>query len=146
MKYRSYIVVAFASALLVTLLHLYGCNPQSTKPLNQPKVTTNQPLEQEKVSTQKANANVKIYNFKFEPTTLKINVGETVKFANSDEEPHTVTATDGSFDSKALDTEEAWTHTFTKPGAFPYICAIHPFMKGTVTVTSAGGNERKNET
>ncbi|WP_143598166.1 cupredoxin domain-containing protein [Tolypothrix sp. NIES-4075] len=143
MKYRSYILVAVVSAVLVTLLHLYGCNPQSTQPLNQPKVTTNQPLEQEKGSTQKANATVKIHNFKFEPTTLKINVGESIKFANSDEEPHTVTATDGSFDSKALDTEEAWTHTFTKPGAFPYICAIHPFMKGTVTVTSTKG---KNET
>ncbi len=103
-------------------------------------LTANKPLELAQVSAQ-PNATVKIHNFKFTPAILKIGVGETVKFINEDEEPHTVTAQDGAFDSKAMDTDQSWTHTFTKNGTFAYICAIHPFMKGTVTVISTGGKK-----
>ncbi len=142
MKYRSSMLAVIA-AVLAIVLHFYGCTPQSTQPQNQPNVTVVPPLEQQKNSGQQANSTVKIHNFKFEPANLKIHVGETIKFINSDEEPHTVTAQDGSFDSKAIDKDEAWTYTFTKTGKNPYICAIHPFMKGTVTVTPKGG---KNET
>jgi plastocyanin len=62
-------------------------------------------------------------------------VGKTVQFINLDEEPHTATATEGAFDSKALDTNQTWNYTATKPGTYPYICSVHPFMKGTLTVT-----------
>ncbi|MBR8836748.1 MAG: cupredoxin family copper-binding protein [Stigonema ocellatum SAG 48.90 = DSM 106950] len=142
MKFRSKMLAGIA-AVLAIVLHFYGCTPQSTQPQNQPNVTVVQPLETKKISEQQANSTLKIHNFKFDPAILKIHVGETVKFINGDEEPHTVTAQDGSFDSKALDKDEAWTYTFTKTGKIPYICAIHPFMKGTVTVTPKGG---KNET
>lgn len=81
---------------------------------------------------------VKIVNFKYEPANLKVAAGETIQFINQDEEPHTVSAKDGSFDSKALDTEQTWTHTFTQTGTFPYFCAVHPYMKATVTVTPKG--------
>ena len=83
---------------------------------------------------QKANKTVKIVNFKYQPASLTVRVGETVKFVNQDDEPHTATAKDVSFNSKALDTNESWTYKFTKPGTFPYFCSIHPFMKGTITV------------
>jgi plastocyanin len=100
----------------------------------------NKSLVSPKVSAQ-PKATVKIHNFKFTPAILKIGVGETVEFVNEDEEPHTVTAQDGTFDSKAMDTDQSWTHTFTKNGTFAYICAIHPFMKGTVTVIPTGGKK-----
>jgi len=136
MKYISYFLIAISSALLVILLSLSSCSP------NHPSATpttTNQQVEQSKVSVQNANANanatVKILNFKYVPETLKIGSGETVQFVNQDEEPHTVTARDGAFDSKALDTQQAWTHTFNQAGTFPYLCSIHPYMKGTITVT-----------
>ena len=29
--------------------------------------------------------------------------------------------------------------TFSKAGTYPYYCVIHPQMKGTITVTDAGG-------
>jgi plastocyanin len=102
----------------------------------------NKPLDTPKVSAQ-PKATVKIHNFKFTPAVLKIGVGETVKFINEDEEPHTVTAQDGAFDSKAMDTDQSWTHTFTQNGTFAYICAIHPFMKGTVTVISTSSTGGK---
>jgi plastocyanin len=82
-----------------------------------------------------ADATIKIHNFKFEPADLSIPIGKTVQFINVDEEPHTATSTDGTFNSKALDSNETWNYTATKPGTYPYICSIHPFMKGTLTVT-----------
>lgn len=131
MKYISYFVMAIASALLVILLSLSSCSPNS-----QSATSTNQHTELSKISTQTQNSNttVKILNFKYMPDNLKIGTGETVQFVNQDEEPHTVTASDHSFDSKALDTQQTWTHTFTKSGSFPYLCSIHPYMKGTITV------------
>ncbi len=131
MKYISYFLIAIASALLVVLLSLSSCSPN-----HQSATPTNQQTEPSKVSVQNSNATVKILNFKYVPETLKIGTGETVQFVNQDEEPHTVTAKDGSFDSKALDTQQAWTHTFNQAGTFPYLCSIHPYMKGTITVTT----------
>ena len=80
---------------------------------------------------------VHIKDFKYAPTPLKIHIGETVKFINDDDEPHTVTATDKSFDSEALDTSGSWTHTFAKAGTYSYFCELHPYMKATVVVTGA---------
>jgi plastocyanin len=129
-------VLAVLSFLLVpaAMASAYGKAEVSSS------LTANKPLDISKVSAQ-PNATVKIHNFKFTPAVLKIGVGETVKFINEDEEPHTVTAQDGAFDSKAIDTDESWTHTFTQNGTFAYICAIHPFMKGTVIVIPTGGKK-----
>ncbi len=142
MKYISYLFMAIASACLVVLLSLSSCSPT-------PKATTTQPAVMDHAATtsaqttpsqaqpqaQSVKATIKIHNFKFEPMNGAIAVGETVQFINVDEEPHTVTSTDGAFDSKALDTNQTWNYTATKPGTFPYICSVHPFMKGTLTVT-----------
>lgn len=135
MKYISYLLTAVASTLLVIVLSLSSCHstPQATQ--------STTPVEQPKVSSQNSNTTVKIANFKYEPTNLTVVAGKAVQFVNQDEEPHTVTAKDGSFDSKALDTDETWTHTFTQAGTFPYFCAVHPYMKGTIVVTT-----KRNET
>jgi plastocyanin len=135
-KYISYFFIAIASAVLVILLSLSSCSPNLKATTSPP--TTSPPTivkEQPKANQQTADATVKIRNFKFEPANLAIAVGKTVQFVNVDEEPHTATATDGTFNSKALDTDQTWNYTTTKLGTYPYICSVHPFMKGTLTVT-----------
>jgi plastocyanin len=77
---------------------------------------------------------VVIKNDAFSPQTLTVAAGQTVTFTNADDDAHTVTATDGSFDSKGLDTHDVWRHTFAKPGVYTYFCELHPFMKGTIVV------------
>ncbi len=77
---------------------------------------------------------VNIKNDAFSPRTLTISAGQTVTFTNDDDDAHTVTATDGSFDSKGLDTNGVWRHTFTTAGRYRYFCQLHPFMKGTIVV------------
>jgi plastocyanin len=80
---------------------------------------------------------VHIKDFAYAPQPLRIHPGDTVRFINDDEEPHTVTASDKSFDSEALDTNGTWTHTFAKAGTFSYFCELHPYMKATIIVTAA---------
>ncbi|HZY95584.1 MAG TPA: cupredoxin family copper-binding protein [Candidatus Cybelea sp.] len=79
---------------------------------------------------------VHIKNDAFIPRNLSVNVGQTVTFTNDDDDAHTVTATDGTFDSKGLDTNGVWRHAFSKPGTYSYFCELHPFMKGTIVVTA----------
>jgi plastocyanin len=78
---------------------------------------------------------VKIDNFAFEPATLTVVAGTTVKWVNHDDIPHTVVSEDKStFRSRALDTDESFSYTFSKPGTYPYFCSIHPKMTATVIV------------
>jgi plastocyanin len=85
-----------------------------------------------------AGHNVSIANFAFTPAQLTVKAGETVTFVNADDETHTATAVDRSFDSGRLDRNARFSHTFTKPGTYPYQCLIHTSMKGTIVVTPAG--------
>ena len=78
---------------------------------------------------------VTIDNFAFAPATLTIKAGSTVTWTNRDEEPHTVASSDGSFHSPGMGTGATYSHTFTTPGKFDYVCSIHPMMHGTVVVT-----------
>lgn len=89
------------------------------------------------VHGQSANAGqeVKIDNFTFAPKDLTIPVGTSVKWINRDDIPHTVVSDDKStFKSKALDTDDSFSYTFTKPGTYSYFCSIHPKMTAKVIV------------
>jgi len=77
---------------------------------------------------------VKIDNFSFTPATITIPVGTTVRWTNRDDIPHTVVSDDQKFQSKALDTDDQYSYTFTKPGTYGYFCSIHPKMTGKVVV------------
>ncbi|HZY05128.1 MAG TPA: cupredoxin family copper-binding protein [Anaeromyxobacteraceae bacterium] len=77
---------------------------------------------------------VRISGFVFEPRDLKVRRGSTVRWVNQDQEPHTVTADEGAFGSRGLDAGEGYAFTFQRAGRFPYHCALHPHMTGTVIV------------
>jgi len=80
---------------------------------------------------------VHIKDYAFGPKTANVRVGDTVAFVNDDDESHTVTATDGTFDSRALTEKAQFSYTFTKAGTYGYYCKIHTQMKGTLVVASA---------
>jgi len=91
-----------------------------------------QPLPQQPSS---AAVDVKIDNFTYSPVTVTVATGTTVKWTNRDDIPHTVVSEDKStFKSKALDTDDSFSYTFTKPGTYTYFCSIHPKMTAKVVV------------
>ena len=78
---------------------------------------------------------VKIDNFSFGPATITVPAGTTVTWTNNDDVPHVVTSDDNKmFKSKALDTDDRFSFTFTKPGTYNYYCAIHPKMTAKIVV------------
>jgi plastocyanin len=70
----------------------------------------------------------------FVPATLTVRRGDTVVWVNKDMFPHTATAQDGSFDSGAFAPNRTWKYMAAKNGTFPYVCTLHPTMKGVLVV------------
>jgi plastocyanin len=82
-----------------------------------------------------SGAEVKIDNFSFGPASVIIPAGTTITWTNHDDVPHVVTSDDNKlFKSKALDTDDRFSFTFTKPGTYNYYCAIHPKMVAKIVV------------
>lgn len=74
-----------------------------------------------------ADKTVTISNFEFSPDALQVKVGDTVTVQNKDSAEHTVTASDGSFDTGRF-ASGTKTFTVTKAGRFEFSCIVHPYM------------------
>ena len=87
-----------------------------------------------------ADAEVDIDQFTFLPQRITVKAGTTVTWSNEDDVPHTVASSSKVFKSKALDTGDKFSFTFTTPGAYQYFCSVHPYMTGAVVVEAATGS------
>ncbi len=76
----------------------------------------------------------------FLPSSIAINVGDTVIWGNNDTVGHTVTSV--AFNSPLIwpaggqEGSPLFNHTFDRPGVYSYFCQIHPHMSGTVYVAT----------
>jgi plastocyanin len=84
--------------------------------------------------TAHAESTITIEKFAFSPKEITVAPGTKVVWINKDETPHTISAADKGFMSKAMDTDDHYEYTFAKAGDFSYFCTLHPFMTGTVHV------------
>jgi plastocyanin len=83
-----------------------------------------------------ADRSVAISGFSFSPSQITVAVGDRITWTNSDAQAHTATADDNSWDAGTVSGSGGTASvTFATAGVFPYHCAIHPTMTGTVTVT-----------
>ncbi|MFF1419556.1 cupredoxin domain-containing protein [Streptomyces sp. NPDC058280] len=119
---RTRLAAALAAVCVTTLA---GCSGGSSSPAS----TTPAPSAGGKVE-------ITIDNFTFMPAALTVAPGTKVTVTNKDSVTHTLTAVTG----RAFNTGDiaaGKTATFTAParaGTYSYMCTIHPFMKGTLTV------------
>jgi plastocyanin len=90
------------------------------------------------VATAAADTGVTISDFRFAPSSVTVNVGDTVTWTNDGPTPHSATADDGSFDTGVFDAGQSRSQTFDQAGTFAYFCTPHPNMRGTITVRAAG--------
>jgi plastocyanin len=91
------------------------------------------PLVLEERSDAKA---VSISGFAFAEPSLEVAAGTRVSWVNDDPTEHTVTSEDGSFDSGPIAPGEGFAVRFADTGEYPYVCAIHPDMRGTIVVSA----------
>lgn len=69
----------------------------------------------------------------FQPASLTVSTGTTVRWINDSSVAHTVTSNDGLFDV-TLQPGEDFSYTFTDAGSYNYVCTIHPGMNGVIVV------------
>ena len=82
-----------------------------------------------------SSTQAKIADFAFSPADIEVEVGDKITWTNDDAAAHTVTATSGAdFDSGTLAQGATFTFEAKKAGTIAYFCALHPSMKGTITV------------
>lgn len=118
--------------ILIVLFSIFlaiGCTGTNNQ---KPATPTEAPAETPAVPTSSKTVEVTIQNFAFNPESVTISPGDTVKWTNMDSTAHTITGTD--FSSGNLNKGDSYENTFTKAGTYDYHCSIHPSMTGTVIV------------
>jgi LPXTG-motif cell wall-anchored protein len=86
---------------------------------------------------------VNMKDFKFDPQSITINVGDTITWKNGDQTVHTATADDGSFNTGDVAAGASSTAvTFNNAGTFAFYCKYHggpggAGMSGTIVVQAA---------
>ncbi|WP_063001129.1 cupredoxin domain-containing protein [Nocardia jinanensis] len=83
-----------------------------------------------------ATVTVEVEEDRFSPADITISAGDTVAWHFDGDLPHGVQG----IGDKAMGINSPlfevgdWSHTFTAPGEYRYLCPIHPDMRGTITV------------
>jgi plastocyanin len=75
---------------------------------------------------------------------MNVKKGTKVVWENLDESGHTVTSSDGLFDSNTIGGNKVFGHVFEKAGTFGYLGVIHPSMAGKSS--SRNSSRAKKET
>lgn len=84
---------------------------------------------------------VVIDNYMYYPSNVNIRRGQTVTWVNRDNVAHTVTSpvpgvsSIDQFDSGNIAPGASYSRTFNLDGRFDYYCRLHPYMRGSVTVS-----------
>jgi plastocyanin len=123
----SSLVSARCAVLLTAVLVLGGaCSDDQAE-----DVSADRGADRGANSAPAASPAVAIENFLFKPDNLTVKAGAEVPVTNGDDAAHTLTASDGSFDTGTI--EPGGKATVKVPaGDHPYICSIHPYMKGVL--------------
>jgi len=116
------------------LRRVLGIARMSFHDVNHPIAVTDVPLEEEMRAAVANGGDVAIDNFRFSPVAASVPVGAVVTWINKDDVPHDIVSSQHAFKSPVLDTNERFSHTFDKPGTYPYYCSLHPKMTGQVVV------------
>jgi plastocyanin len=121
--------------LAVVALAAAGCGSSSSDNSNSastpaPAATTDTGTS----ATSGGTVTIDMKNIAFDPKSVTVKVGQTVKWTNSDDAPHNVTG--GPLKSKTFGKGGSFEYTPKKAETISYVCTIHPGMKATLTVTS----------
>ncbi len=81
-------------------------------------------------------ATVRAYDNAYDPPEVEIAPGEAVRWEFEGPAEHDVVSEDRRFVSELM-REGSYTHLFAEEGEFPYLCSIHPEMRGVVRVRRA---------
>ncbi len=109
-------------------------SPSPSMPMPAESSATPTPAETSTAPTPDApKAAIGISNFMF-TVPASVGPGAKITVTNEDSVAHTVTSDTGAFDVKVNPGATATLTAPTKPGSYPFDCAIHSSMTGTLVV------------
>ena len=109
----------------------FGTSQTTTIPVGSaPRKVVVQPIS----SAPATGAKVSIANFAFAPADIVVAPGQAVTWTNDDGAPHGIAYKDGAKGMDLLLPGTSFTRRYDKPGGYDYVCAVHPYMTGKVTV------------
>jgi plastocyanin len=74
-------------------------------------------------------------SYRFDPVAIRVPIGTTVTWRNTDNFTHAVSVVTGGFPNLSLAPGQSGTISFDQPGEYAYICTYHAQdMKGIVSV------------
>lgn len=77
-----------------------------------------------------------LYDDFFSPAAVMVSPGTTVRWINYGYQSHSVSSSEGLWDSGPIRRGGEFSLTFTRPGTYQYFCRYHPMeMQATVIVT-----------
>lgn len=115
----------------------YG--PAYPQPMYDPSASYPPPQAQRMPAAPAPSVTIAAINDRFDPVSVTVAPGTTVKWVNMGKNKHTITADKGEWDSGDLAPDASYTATFTTPGTFAYSCRYHKDMKGTIIVAVPSG-------
>jgi plastocyanin len=87
-------------------------------------------------STGTTTVSATVANNTWTPGTVTASVGDVITWANSDSVPHKVALDDGSCAMAAnIPGGGSKSLVFSVAGTYPFHCAVHSSMKGTITIS-----------
>ena len=125
---------------LTCIVLLGACESESGRPRT---VTSAEPSPRADTrgAPSAGNVRARVVDTDFLPATIEISRGTTVRWKQVGDQPHSVTAADGSFDSspecgpldsdRCLGMDDTFAHAFETPGTFVYYCRVHGLPDGT---------------
>lgn len=130
-------LLPIAGALVAAVL-IAGCgsNTTTSTPTTTTAATPPGTAAASPTVAQPASVTVRVEDMKFSPDAVTVQAGDTVTWKFSDKVPHAVQGIgDAAMGiNSPIFTGGEWSHTFTVPGVYRYLCPLHPEMRGTVTV------------
>jgi plastocyanin len=121
-------LIALPLALLGAVFFLGGCGSQKAAP------AANSGAMAPAMAPGQIKGAVMIRNSAFNPIEMTIAKGENIIWMNEDSASHQIASDTNLFSGNSISKGQNYSFTFKDTGTFPYHCAIHPFMKGTIIV------------
>ena len=89
--------------------------------------------------TTEATNQIKLMACAFGPAIATVPTGSTVTFFNGPDVAHLITGASQTWGSRDIQVQPnaKISYTFDSPGLYPYACALHPGMSGTIVVGDA---------
>ena len=131
------VLVAVAISITALVFSMSDNSAQTMVAVQQPEQDSEQ-VTSSQGFIPKGAREVNIVGFLYDPDPVRVAVGTTVAWSNSDRAAHTVTADDRSWGSASMAKGDVFTLTFDEPGVYVYFCELHPPRQAAIPGVTLG--------